>query len=394
MAIHMGGRHGTESSVATFSAAGSATGVAAVQDAVGAAVDGLGDGPPGLVLVFPTGQVEPTLAALHAREAAGGAPVVGMSSNGALAAPLDDGPGCSALAFDDSLLAGVGVAEHASRDLRAAGRVAAQAACAAVDPEAEHALLLLFVDPASGDQSEAVDGAYEATGPAVQFAGGGAGGRAGVQFAHDAARRDSVVAALVVSPGPIGLGIAQACVPVNAPSIVTRAEGRTVLELDGRPADEVYAEKLGYPRDVGDAELRALAVMHPLAQPELSGDVRLRHVFGRAPGGGLAVATPISPNAAVVFTEQTVDAILESAGEAVGRALAGLDGAEPRGVLAFDCAGRKQALGGAVEEETNAIRLAVGEDVPLAGAFTHGEVGRARGAKGDRNHALVVVAFG
>lgn len=250
------------------------------------------------------------------------------------------------------------------------------------------------MDPAGGDQSEPVEGAYEVTGPTVQFAGGGSGSASGVQFAHDAARRDSVVAALLVSPRPIGVGTAHACTPIGAPAIVTQAQDRTILELDGRPADQVYAEKLGFPPDLDDDELEELAVLHPLAQPELRGDVRLRHVFGRAPGGGLACATAIPPNAAVVFTRQSVEAILESAGEAVARARAGLDGDAPRAALAFDCAARRRALGPAVDDEVQVIRDALGEDVPLAGAFTHGEVGRVRGAKGDRNHALVVVAFG
>ena len=403
----MGGRTGTDSAGPAsseqlgvtppftprpFAAAGWARGPGAVLDAVGDAVDGLAGARPGLVLMFPTGQIEPRLAALQAREAAGGATVAGMTSDGSLADPRGLEPGCSALAFDETVLAGVGVAEHASRDPRGAGRAAAEAASAAVEPAPGNALLLLFVDPATGDQCDAVDGAYEATGPAVPFAGGGSGTPDGVQFAHDAARRDSVVAAMLTSPGPIAVGLSHACTPVSAPSIVTRAAGRTLLELDGRPADEVYAEKVGV--DLDEEELHRAAVRHPLAQPELSGEVRLRHVFGRAPGGGLACATAIPANAAVVFTEQTVQAIVDSAAEAVKRARAGLRAARPRAALVFDCAGRKRALGDAVERETEAIRASLGEDVPLAGGFTHGEVGRVRGAKGDRNHALVVVAFG
>jgi hypothetical protein len=385
---------GDRVSAEPFAAAAAATGPAAVRDAVAAAVAGLGPSSPGLVLIFPSGPVEPTLAALQAREAAAGALVAGMTSNGGIFAGDSLESGCSAMAFDRSLVVGVGVGEQAARDPRAAARAAASAALAAVDPAGGHPLLLLFVDPACGDQSEVVDGAYEVTGPAIPFAGGGAGARDGVQFAHDAARRDSVVAVLMVSPRPIGVGIAHACSPRGAPSIVTRADGQVIVELDGRSADEVYLEKLGRDEPVDDDWFEELAVMHPLAQPELSGDVRLRHVFGRAAGGGLACATRIPANAAVAFTEQSPERIVESTGLAVARALESLDGAPPRAALVFDCAGRKRALGGSLDEETGAIAAAFGPSVPLAGGFTHGEVGRTRGAKGDRNHALVVVAFG
>ena len=42
-----------------------------------------------------------------------------------------------------------------------------------------------------------------------------------------------------------------------------------------------------------------------------------------------------------------------------------------------------------------AIKEAIGAPAqPLAGLYTHGEVARLQGAKGDRNHAVVTVAFG
>ncbi len=44
-------------------------------------------------------------------------------------------------------------------------------------------------------------------------------------------------------------------------------------------------------------------------------------------------------------------------------------------------------------EETRTLRAAFGGDTPMTGLYTRGEVGRVRGAKGDRNHAIVVVAF-
>jgi hypothetical protein len=60
----------------------------------------------------------------------------------------------------------------------------------------------------------------------------------------------------------------------------------------------------------------------------------------------------------------------------------------------FDCAGRKRALDDDLGREVDAIRASFGSMPAIAGGYTHGEIGRARGAKGDRNHALVVVAFG
>ena len=63
--------------------------------------------------------------------------------------------------------------------------------------------------------------------------------------------------------------------------------------------------------------------------------------------------------------------------------------------VVFDCAARSAWFGGALaQRELEALVAAFGEPAPaLAGVFTRGEIGRARGAKGDRNHSVVVAAF-
>jgi hypothetical protein len=126
--------------------------------------------------------------------------------------------------------------------------------------------------------------------------------------------------------------------------------------------------------------------------------VRLRHVLGRTPDGGLVCATHLPANAAVEFTDEEPDGIVVSAWDSVTDALRQLGGSPPRAALIFDCAGRKRALavhGETLEREATALIRSLGDQPPpFAGLYTHGEIGRIRGAKGDRNHAVVVVAIG
>jgi hypothetical protein len=301
--------------------------------------------------------------------------------------------GCSALALGAGIQAGVGIARDASRDPRAAGRAAAAQALADVDPAPGHTVLLLFVDPRSGDEADAIDGAYAVAGGGIPLAGGGADGAAPNLIADDVCADDAVVAVAISSCAPVGVGIADGCRPRPLPAVATRTEHRVIRELDGRRADEVYLESLGVPAtDVDDDGFEALAVLHPLAQPELRGQMRLRHVIGRTPEGGLACATAIPPNAAVWFTDQDTATIVKSAEHAVHDAIGPLR-ERPAAALVFDCAARKRALGGRLGDEAAAIVSAFGEAPALAGLYTRGEVGRIRGAKGDRNHAIVVVAF-
>ena len=167
-----------------------------------------------------------------------------------------------------------------------------------------------------GPHAELVAGAYEVVGPRVPLAGGGANAPVGADLAERAG-------AVRVRPGVSGqrrrrrspdggareIGVGHGCELGALPAIVTRSDGRRILGLDGRPAEQVYLEAIGHPRRrLSDSEFDRLAALHPLAQLELGGRVRPRHVRGRSPGGGLLCATAIPENAAVAFGEQSPQA--------------------------------------------------------------------------------------
>ncbi len=372
---------------------GAASGRDAVPRAVGAATAALGGRRAGVVLAFPHADLDVAGAAREAAAAVPSARVLGMTGNGQISSrgPLTDG--CTALALDSSVAPGVGVVERASRDFRAAGRAATAEAVAGLDLAEGRALILLFLDPDSGDYADAVAGAYEVAGPRVPLAGGGAGGRAPALLADGAALHDAVGAVAVVSSGPIGVGRAPGCSPLGDPALVTRSDGLRVLALDGRPAEAVYLERMGSGgEELTDAEFELLAATHPLGQPELRGDLRLRHVRGRAPGGGLRCATRIPENATVEVTVESPESIVASARRAAAAAVGQVE--RPRAVLVFDCAGRRRAAGPSLGREVEAMLECLPGLPPLAGTYTHGEVCRVRGARGDRNHAIVVVALG
>jgi hypothetical protein len=146
---------------------------------------------------------------------------------------------------------------------------------------------------------------------------------------------------------------------------------------------------------LSDADFETVAMAHPLAQPELRGDVRPRYVRGRAPGGGLVCATSIEANAPVDVCEQKPEATVRSAIAAVNQALGQLT-SPVEAALLFDCAARSRWFGNPLAaREVDSMISSFGVPPPaVAGVYTRGEIGRIRGAKGDRNYSLVVVAFG
>lgn len=372
-----------------LAAAGSATGLDAAPAAVDAACSGIA-GAPAIVFAFPS-RIPPSAIDAGALSARASAPVVGMSGNGSIGADGAIEAGCSALAIADSIAARVKVSDEGSSDLRASTRAAAADAIGGITKR--YKLLLLFLDTRTGDQAESVAGAYEAVGPEVPLAGGASGGSAPFQIGAEAVLTKSVVAVGLGSDAPIGVSQVHGCRPIGTPAIVTRSDGRVVHELNGRPATEVFLEETGFggiEMDTDDFE--ALAVTHPLAQPELNQSERVRHILG-CEGTSLVCATRIPENAAVIFTRETPDEVVATAGQGVSEAVAALGQAPARAALIFDCAGRKRAAADSLSHEVAGLLSAFPARPPLAGLFTHGEIARIRGAKGDRNHALVVVAL-
>jgi hypothetical protein len=345
---------------------------------------------PGLVVAFTSNLGDGERAAAQLREASGGAPSVGMTGKGIFAAndPIDDG--CVAVALDNSIECAIGIGRNASENFHHAGHRAAEEALGQLSEQA--GLLMLFVDTRSGDLADAIAGAHEA-GPEVPTAGGAASGEHPALYAHGEALADAIVAVALRSPRPVGIGNAFSCSVVGEPLVVTRSEGQEIAEIDGRPAAEVYLSRVGGGGELTDDAFEAMAITHPLAQPEPHGNRRLRHVLGRSSEGGIVCSTQIPEGTAIEFTVLSLDELVRSARDSVNRSVGSLGREEPEAALVFDCAGRRRVLGHGQAQEVKAITESLGHPPALAGLYTNGEVEKVRSAKGDYNHAVVTVTF-
>jgi hypothetical protein len=349
------------------------------------------EGDPGLLVAFTSEIEDPRLAAAELANAAKGVPAAGMSGKGIFTAndPLDDG--CAVVAFDRSVEAGVGVGRDAGSDFRGAARRAAAEAASGIGDRA--GLMMLFIDTRAGDLADAIAGAYEVCGPDVPLAGGAAGGSEPVQFADGEALGDAIVAIAVRSERSIGVGNAHSCSVVGEPAVITRANDYVIDEIGGRPAAEVYLQRVGGRAEISDETFEAMAITHPLAQPQAHGNRRLRHVRGRTPEGGLICSTQIPVGTTVEFTVLSLEELISSASSSARSSLDSLRGQTPGAALLFDCAGRRKVLGHGQAQEVKAITETFGGEIPLAGLYTDGEVARLNGPEGDFNHAVVSVTF-
>src|SRR6266550_581960 len=173
--------------------------------------------------------------------------------------------------------------------------------------------------------------------------------------------------------------VSQGCRPVGETFAITRAERNVVFELGGQPALK-RVEELYTTASERDQLLmrRGLHVGQATTElkPELGrGDFVIRNLVGVDRDTG---AIAISDMAEVGQTVQFQVRDAESAREDL-RAMLEPERAEPvAGALLFSCNGRGQGLFGQPDHDIGAVKRAFG-DVPVAGFFAAGELGPVAG---------------
>jgi hypothetical protein len=372
-----------------------------------AAQRALGGSDPALLLVFCSDQPDPARVLEGIEEVCPGVPLIGCSSHAVVASPdglhtggvavtAFGGPGFSVCTAQASSLGGA---------QRAAG--AQVAACATdraggVPPvDLPHRVMLLLTDGSIDDQEEVIAGAYSVLGASAPLIGGVCGpdrtGGRMFQLHGREVSAGSVVGALVTSDGPFGVGVRHGCRKVGEPMLVTRAVGGNLYTLDDQPALHAYLDRLNAPPEAytEPAVFDRFSRPRPIGIRRRSGE-EVRHVNAVA---GLTETTLRSrgevPEGGLIWVmEGDHDSVLEAAGEACHVAIGGLGGAEPLGLIAFDCLSRSRMLGeeGTADEAARLLKEARG--APVAGLYTWGEIARTRGINGYHNQTLAVLAVG
>ncbi len=182
------------------------------------------------------------------------------------------------------------------------------------------------------------------------------------------------VAGVVLRGSGVRVGVTQACRPTTGLLTVTRTQGNWILELDRRPALDVYREAaLGPLAD--DLQRAAAFVLVALPSDRDAslrpGSYRVRHVVGFAPDER-AFALP----EVVDRGEQIALAIREpeAARADLKAMLAGLADGRPSLGLYFNCCARGASFFGVPGLEAAYLDAAFSE-TPIAGMFGSHEVG-------------------
>ena len=91
--------------------------------------------------------------------------------------------------------------------------------------------------------------------------------------------------------------------------------------------------------------------------------------------GTISLAASVPEGSALTLTTASRGDIINGAKLAAEQAKESLKDARPQAILMFSCVGRKLVLGRRTQEEVAIVKKVLGENVPLIGFYTYGEIG-------------------
>lgn len=340
---------------------------------------------PLLVIVFATEQFDEEALLQGITSVTGTTPLIGCSAASVIANSKAYADAVSvALLTSDTLRVSLALSEHISSGTKEAGRKLGNILLTSLKEEDHLAgrvvLMLADASKTSGVISEVVDGTYEVLGASFRFVGGGSSDnlhfKKSSQYFNGQVYADAAVAACIGTKTPQAVSLKHGWTPTGHDIVVTKAEGKVVKEFDGEPALRMYMNLLHQDISTFDfSKFYPLASAHPLGIPAGTGEFIVRDPLAAdVAGDSITFVSDVPENSIVRIMEGTKASLLEASKAAALRANEMLEGEKPALIVSVDCVSRLLFLGDDVEKELVNIQPE-GEDTPVIGFFSFGEIG-------------------
>jgi hypothetical protein len=245
--------------------------------------------------------------------------------------------------------------------------------------------LLIFPDGMGGDGVRVIEGLHSVLGTGFEIVGGYLGDderfENTFQYFNGKVYKDAMAGLLICSKESFrtGIGVRSGFESIGNRFYCTESEGNVVAKLDNEPALELYKEFLGEERS---HRLPGICLEYPFGLIDEKVSIAGKEYFQLRCGlavdhekGTITLAASMPESSAITLTTASRGDIIHGAGLAAEQAKNSLKGAKPQAILMFSCVGRKLVLGRRTQEEVSAVKEILGEDVPLIGFYTYGEIG-------------------
>lgn len=320
-----------------------------------------------------------------------GCSVQGVVSNSTV---TEDGFALGLMAFaGDDLNCSVALEREVQTDPKQKGRQLAQRLKA--DLKGEPKAVLVFYDPLAGMDVEAVlEGMrLEVDCPLVGGAAGQPWGppKQTFQYWDREVLSHGVVALALSGPFSVEVGICHGTSPTGIASVVTKAEGNQIVEIDGRKAVDVWRETTGCKAEdmIHQSHLAAWAVGVEVKGQGGQVERLVRGAFGFTPDTGAIILQAAVPEGSrVMLHHRTVEHVMNGTQTMARELSTRLSGRKPWAVLGFECAARTYPFLGEANtnKEHQELRSAVAPDSPWLGMMAWGEIGPCAGRPAFHNY--------
>ena len=324
---------------------------------------------PNLAILFATADYDTQALVSGVQEELGDVPIWGGSSmNGVFANDhwISAEKGAAALMLIADRPAGAAV-NCVEDDPVAAGTAATLAAVQQAGGAASAILTLAFMGP----EEKLLEGVTKAA-PGVPVVGGSASDASGrfLQFGYGHVETNAVAVGAV--GGEIGYAFANGYKPTGHKAVVTRAQGRKLIELDHRPALDVYAEWTQEPKAaVSGGAILTYSVFHPLLMHK-NGVTLTVHPGNANEDGSIDTSAVIVEGKTIELGFATLDELINAVEPVIRTAAKNVK--KPNAVILSHCGGRAIGLGERIADVAGQVKKAVGE-LPWIGYLAFGEQG-------------------
>ncbi|OAN17909.1 hypothetical protein A3K86_03045 [Photobacterium jeanii] len=175
-------------------------------------------------------------------------------------------------------------------------------------------------------------------------------------------------------------------------AFATKVEGREVVELNGRPASEIYFNWLG--KSLASSEIMRKSSLNPLGR--VAGQVhdlpyfKLSHPCKVTDRGGIELFATVEQGEKLYFMEGTEERLVSRAGRVIESAneIGSSKEMDPIGGIAIYCAGCMLQVQEKMNDVAKYINKAMHE-APFVCAFTFGEQGQFTGGENAHGNLMI-----
>lgn len=259
--------------------------------------------------------------------------------------------------------------------------------------------ILAFADGLNGNAEEFC----QSLSPGLPILGGLSAGdmqnNIGYQFAGVQSGNGGMASTFLRGDYKIGIGYGHGWNPIGNHFRVTRSRGFWLRTLDGRPASESYAGLFGHaPREWAFPPLNYTTRLYPLGFEQAnSSDMLVRSPLRVEADGSFRMNAPLRDGSDAYLLVGSPSRCIDSVKEAVNQAMLELGNAKPVFALLLVDVAWQMLLQAQPGAEIRAVQEILGEQLPIAGGYTLGQIVPARQADENPqflNQHFVIAIFG